>query len=84
MFLPIVLAQQPAAHADDRPAVQTQMRNVTYHFSLSAAVHIKALDGELVPLPPAEFPVFDQKDSFLLRIKSAEITMAGPDLANIL
>jgi hypothetical protein len=66
------------------PAVQTQMRNVMYHFTDSASVHIKSLVGELVPVSPAEFPVFDNKDSFRLRIKFADITIAASDLASVL
>ncbi len=59
------------------------MRNVTYRFTGSAAVHIKSLDGELVSVKPAEFPVFDKRDSFHLRIASAEISIAAADLASI-
>jgi hypothetical protein len=89
-FLALVSALVPEAdaqansHSGDRDgAVQTQMRNVMYHFTESAAVHIKSLNGQLVPVDTAGFPVFDNKDSFRLRITSAEITIAAPDLANI-
>ena len=74
-------ANSPPADADN--AVQAQMRNVTYRFTDSAAVHIKSLDGELVPVKPAEYPVFDKKDSFHIRIASAEISIAAADLASI-
>ena len=86
----LVTAINPGAHthansraADADNAVQTQMRNVIYRFTDSAAVHINSLDGELVPVKPAEFPVFDKKDSFYIRIASAEISIAAPDLASI-
>lgn len=74
-------ASSRAADADN--AVQAQMRNVTYRFTDSAAVHIKSLDGELVPVRPAEYPTFDKKDSFHIRIASAEISIAAFDLASI-
>jgi hypothetical protein len=64
-------ASSRAADADN--AVQAQMRNVIYRFTDSAAVHIKPLDGELLPVKPAEFPVFDKKDSFHIRIAAADL-----------
>lgn len=59
------------------------MRNVMFHFTESAAVHIKTLNGELLPNPGNEFPVFDNKNSFRLRVAYAEIAIAAPDLATI-
>jgi hypothetical protein len=44
-------ASSPLAEADN--AVQAQMRNVTYRFTDSTAVHIKSLDGDLAPVKPA-------------------------------
>jgi len=66
----------------DQNNVHTQMRNVMYHFSQSVAVHIKSLDGDLVPADESGYPVFDNKDSFRVLISSAEITITGTDLAN--
>ena len=82
--VPHTHAQQADSRPDDRSAlVQTQMRNVIFHFTDNAAVHIKSLEGELVPVAPAEFPVFDKKDSFRLRIRSGEIAVTAADLGNI-
>lgn len=76
------------AHAGSRAvesnAVQTQMRNVMYHFSSNVAVHIKTLDGQLDPADPSVYPVFDNKDSFTVAINSAEITITATDLGNVL
>ena len=60
------------------------MRNVTFHFSDTVAVEIKSLNGELVPLGKNEFPVFDDKDSFNLRISTAEIAIDSSNLASVL
>jgi hypothetical protein len=60
------------------------MRNVTYHFSDTVVVEIKSLNGELVPLGKNEFPIFDDKDSFNLRISTAEIAIDSLNLANVL
>ncbi len=70
--------------AAENNAVQTQMRNVMYHFSSSVAVHIKSLDGQLDPAQPSGYPIFDNKDSFTVSISSAEITITATDLANVL
>src|ERR1700674_2302283 len=64
--------------------VQAQMHNVTYHFSETVAVEIKSLKGELVPLGKNEFPVFDDVDSFNLRISMGEIAIDSSNLANVL
>ena len=64
--------------------VQAQMRNVTYHFSDAVVVNIKSLNGELVPLGKNEFPIFDDKNSFNLRISTAEISIDSSSLGNIL
>jgi hypothetical protein len=72
------------ARSADQTYVHTQMRNVMYHFSQSVAVHIKSLDGDLVPSDASGYPVFDKKDSFHVLISSAEITITAIDLANVL
>jgi hypothetical protein len=64
--------------------VQTQMHNVTYHFSDTVQVEIKSLNGELVPLGKNECPIFDDKNSFNLRISTAEIAIDSSNLANVL
>jgi len=64
--------------------VQTQMRNVRYHFSDAVMVEIKSLSGELVPVGNNEFPIFDDKNSFSLRINAAEIAIDSSNLANVL
>ncbi|GAC1618375.1 MAG: hypothetical protein PVS2B2_11120 [Candidatus Acidiferrum sp.] len=60
------------------------MRNVTYHFSDTVAVEIKSLNGALVPQGKNEFPIFDDRDSFNLRINTAEISIDSANLANVL
>src|SRR5258708_15791655 len=60
------------------------MGNVTYHFSETVAVEIRSLKGELVPLGKNEFPVFDDKDSFNLRISTAAIAIDSSNLASVL
>ena len=80
----IVASQNSPTDDKQEGMVQTQMRNVTYHFSDTVVVNIKSLNGELVPLGKNEFPIFDDKDSFNLRIGAAEISIDSSNLANLL
>ncbi len=79
-----VASQNSPTNDKAEGTVQTQMRNVTYHFSETVVVEIKWLNGELVPLGKNEFPIFDDKDSFNLRISTAEIAIDSSNLANVL
>jgi hypothetical protein len=85
------VAAQGIARSQDSPnndqqegTVQTQMRNVAYHFSDTVVVQIKSLNGMLVPLGKNRFPIFDDKDSFSLRISTAEMAIDSSSLANLL
>jgi hypothetical protein len=79
-----VTSQNPPTKDNQEGTVQTQMRNVTFHFSDTVAVEIKSLNGVLVPLGKNEFPNLDDRDSFNLRVSTAEIAMDSSDLANVL
>jgi len=60
------------------------MHNVTYHFTNDIAVSIRDLRGALVPEGKHQIPVFDDKNSFLLHIDSAEIAISTSAMANVL
>ena len=64
-------------------AVEVQMQNVLYHFTDNIAVHIRRLHGELIPVK-GEMPVLDDKESYTLKIASAEIAISSTYLANAL
>jgi hypothetical protein len=76
-------ARSNSPQGDSNAGVQTQMQSVRYHFTETATVCIKTLSGELLPTQGAEFPIFDDKNSFRLRIEYAEIDIAAADLASI-
>jgi hypothetical protein len=63
-------------------SVQVQMRNVMYRYTDSVVIHIQRLHGQLAPT--GELPVFDDKDSFTLQIRAAEIAISPESLANVL
>jgi len=77
-------AQENAHSHPDAAAVQVQMHNVMYHFTDQVAVHLIDVGGSLVPTSAGHFPIFDDKQSFELRITAAEITMDPQSLANVL
>ena len=60
------------------------MRNILYHFNDSIAVHIVHLEGELLPVGSAGMPVFDDANSFVLEVRSAEISISTEALQNAL
>jgi hypothetical protein len=78
-----IVAQVNSREGYGKAAVQTRMQNVKYHFTESATVYIKTLNGELLPTEGSEFPIFDNRDSFRLRIAYAEIEITAPELANV-
>jgi hypothetical protein len=80
----IVISQNPPASENEQGKVQAQIRNVTFRFSDTVTVEIKSLNGMLVPLGKNEFPNFDDKDSFNLRIITGEIAIDSSSLANVL
>ena len=85
-LLPLLIAFAVSAPAQSQPdasrTVATEMGNVMYHFTESIAVHIWQLKGKLVPRD--EIPVFDDKQSFILKIDSARISMSTDALAHVL
>ncbi len=83
--VPAIVATQdskPAEKGDG--SVRAQMRNVKYRFSDKVSVQINTLNGAFVPTGDNEMPVFDDKNSFKIRIDSAEIAISPQDLANLL
>src|SRR5512134_1075935 len=52
--------------------VQTEMRNVHFRVDEAVVLEIRSLSGSLISTHPGETPVFDDKASFYLKIRSAE------------
>jgi hypothetical protein len=80
LFSGLLSAQQAA----DGGRVHTEMRNVVYRYTDSVAVRIVHLEGELVPVGEAGLPVFDDPNSFVVDIQSAEMSITTTALANIM
>lgn len=72
--------QQPS----DQGRVHAEMRNVVYRYTGSIAVHIIHLEGELVPIGGDGLPVFEDPNSFVVEIRSAEMSITTDALANVM
>jgi hypothetical protein len=88
LFIACFIAPAVVAGQDVKPqgdgSVRAAMRNVKYRFADSVAVQINTLNGAFVPVGEHTMPVFDDKDSFKIRIDTAEIAISPHDLANLL
>jgi len=78
----------PAAPPRDQasitgPAVQAQMENVDYRILSSATLNIRRLRGELHSKQLGKPPVFDDKNSFVMKIHSAEIAMTQESMTGL-
>ncbi len=67
------------------PGVTTQvaMRNVNFYVRPNAALRIRNLRGEMRSLRGGPI-IFDDKNSFVIRISNAEVGLNGTDLSNLL
>ena len=92
IFTMLLLASVLIVSSEDGPAterltgklVEVQMHNVMYHFQENMTIHIRQLGGELEPAGSAQLPVFDDKNSFTLRISAAEMAITVQSMANVL
>ncbi len=64
--------------------VHAQMRNVMFRFSSAAGAHIETLTGEFVPTGNNSMPVFDDKTSFAVKVKSARVSVTPEALAAVM
>ncbi len=83
-LLPLLAFSAQTAPGPQGASVGVEMHNVFYHFTPQIAVHIRDLRGELEPKGAAGFPVFDDKDSFVLHLRSAEISISTASMAAVL
>jgi hypothetical protein len=80
----IVAAQDAKPPQSGDGSVRVSVHNVKYRFAENASVQINNLSGAIVPIGQHTIPVFDDKESFKVRIDSAEVAISFYDLANLL
>lgn len=76
----VVVATDSSAYG---AVTQVAMRNVNFYVTPEAALRIRALRGEMRSLRGGAV-VFDDKNSFVIRVASAEVGLTGADLSNLL
>jgi hypothetical protein len=84
----VVLLSATYVHAapgapSDQP-VQVQMKNVALHVDEDTVVNVSRLRGELIGTRSGAPPFFDDKDSFIVRIDSAEIAITAAGLSRLM
>jgi hypothetical protein len=77
-------SSQDRSRSADTATVQVAMKNVMYHFNEPIAAHIIQLQGRLTPTKPGSIVVFDDKNSFLINLDSAEIAINCTALAQVM
>jgi hypothetical protein len=57
------------------------MRNVTLHLADDVILGVRALDGEFISQARGAPPIFDDPTSYVLRVRSADVTMDAASLS---
>src|SRR5438445_816217 len=74
--------QRPAAASDG--AVTCEMRNVVLHLGDGVTLSIHALRGALIPTVKGRPAIFDDRNSFVLRIDGGEVAMSTAALTSLM
>jgi hypothetical protein len=74
----------PRAETDVAQPVQVQMRNVNFWVDRNIVLEIHRLRGEMVPTQLNRPVTFDDGNSFITRVDTAEIVMSAASLSNLL
>jgi hypothetical protein len=81
---PVFNSAAQSSEPVDSHAVEFAVKNMMYHYTEPIAVHIFQLKGFLTPTKPGATVVFDDKNSFILVLASAEISISCNALAQVL
>jgi hypothetical protein len=82
MVLPLFAQTAPKTLVKPAP-VEVQMRNVNLHFDQSIMLEIRRLRGQYLPTG-SQSASFDDLNSFVTRIDSAEIAMSARSMSDLL
>jgi len=76
----------PVTRAQDAQPIHcgVEMRNVSLHLADGVVLAVRALDGEFVSQTHGAPPVFDDPRSYVLRLKTADLTMDPASLTALL
>jgi hypothetical protein len=79
----LALHAAPAAGQTADGTCGVEMRNVALHMADGVVLGVQRLDGEFVSQVRGAPPVFDDPKSYVLRLKSAELTMDAASLSTL-
>ena len=74
----------PDAGPPDEITCGVEMRNVRLHVADGVVLAVRNLSGEFVANTRGRPPIFDDPQSYTLRIRSADLSMDGESLTNLL
>jgi hypothetical protein len=80
---PIVATNDSARHSTTDTVTQVSMRNVNFYIVPHAALRIRTLRGEMSSLNGGPI-VFDDKNSFVIKLEYAEIGLTGDDITTLM
>jgi hypothetical protein len=81
---PAAPAPAVAAAPEAIQGVKAEMRNVLFHLTPVAAAHLVVLSGELWPTGKHEMVVFDDKNSFEVRVTNGTVSITPEALTDIM
>lgn len=64
--------------------VHVEMKNIAYHYTDGIAVHVGQLEGALTPTGAGHLPVFDDTNSFMISVSSAQMSIGLDSMARVL
>jgi hypothetical protein len=84
----LLLVARDHAHSQQRylsiSPVEVQMRVVNLHLDRSTVLEISRLRGQMIPIKRERPVTFDDPNSFVIRITSAEVAISTSTLADLL
>src|SRR5262249_9371240 len=64
--------------------IRMEMRHIDFRIDREVLFHIEEMHGELIPLENNRSPIFDDKRSFGIAIKSGTIALSVASMASLL
>lgn len=80
----LLMSSSVRAAGPARMRCGVEMRNVSLRVTDDVVLQVRALEGEFVSRLRARPPIFDDPNSYTLRLKTADIAIDGPSLTNML
>jgi len=80
----VASSESPAVTPPTGKGVKAEMHNVIFRLMPKAGAHLETLSGELWPTDKNEMPVFDDKNSFEVRVNKGRVSVAPEALSAVM